>query len=155
MSAYTVYKALSLWQPWGTLMQLGLKRNETRGWETSYRGHLLIHAAKKWNGELERMCVAPPFFDPLVKALGLAAASFPRKSLPFGAILCRVRLVDCVRITPQNAPTGDERLFGDYTPGRFMWITDSLQVFPRPIPMNGAQGLFDVPATLVPGRVAA
>ena len=39
-------KALSLTQPWATLVVIGAKRIETRSWHTSYVGPLLIHAAK-------------------------------------------------------------------------------------------------------------
>lgn len=40
-------KALTLWQPWASLVALGVKTIETRSWSTSYRGPLAIHAAKK------------------------------------------------------------------------------------------------------------
>lgn len=41
------YRSIVLWQPWASLIPLGLKGNETRSWPTSYRGKLLIHAAKR------------------------------------------------------------------------------------------------------------
>ncbi len=37
-------KALSLWQPWASLIALGVKTIETRSWATNYRGPLAIHA---------------------------------------------------------------------------------------------------------------
>ena len=37
-------RAISLWQPWATLIANGHKRYETRAWRTAYRGPLLIHA---------------------------------------------------------------------------------------------------------------
>ena len=37
-------KALTLKQPWATLISEGLKEYEFRSWKTSYRGKLLIHA---------------------------------------------------------------------------------------------------------------
>lgn len=40
-------KALTLWQPWASLIALGVKTIETRSWSTSYRGPLAIHAAAK------------------------------------------------------------------------------------------------------------
>ncbi len=47
-------KALTLCQPWASLVALGHKRIETRCWETKYRGTLAIHAAAalppKWLG---------------------------------------------------------------------------------------------------------
>lgn len=40
-------KTLSLWQPFAQAISLGIKKHETRGWKTDYRGPLAIHAAKK------------------------------------------------------------------------------------------------------------
>jgi hypothetical protein len=39
-------KALTLYQPWASLIQLNIKTIETRSWATKYRGPLAIHAAK-------------------------------------------------------------------------------------------------------------
>jgi len=54
-------KALTLTQPWASLMALQSKTIETRSWYTAYRGELVIHAAKgfpKWAKETceERYC---------------------------------------------------------------------------------------------------
>lgn len=43
-------KALTLRQPWASLVALGVKTIETRGWSTSYRGPLAIHAAATVTG---------------------------------------------------------------------------------------------------------
>lgn len=43
-------KAISLWQPWASLVPAGAKPVETRSWSTSYRGPLAIHAAKTTDG---------------------------------------------------------------------------------------------------------
>lgn len=40
-------KAITLWQPWASLVALGVKTIETRSWSTSYRGQLFIHAAAR------------------------------------------------------------------------------------------------------------
>ena len=39
-------KALSLTQPWASLVVIGAKCYETRSWATNYRGPLAIHASK-------------------------------------------------------------------------------------------------------------
>lgn len=39
-------RAISLWEPWASLIRTGAKTFETRSWETKYRGLLLICAAK-------------------------------------------------------------------------------------------------------------
>lgn len=130
-------KAISLWQPWASAMALGWKRNETRHWPTKYRGPLLIHAAKK--------VIGWPSIDLQSLFDGIA---FQPSNLPRGAILCQVNLVDCKRILIHNWPEGIERMLGDYTPNRFMWITEDLQAF-NPIPFRGSQGFFNVPDKLV------
>lgn len=38
--------ALTLMQPWATLVAIGAKRIETRSWATRYRGPSAIHAAR-------------------------------------------------------------------------------------------------------------
>ena len=38
-------KALSLTEPYATLIRKGIKTIETRSWKTSYRGKLYIHAS--------------------------------------------------------------------------------------------------------------
>ncbi len=40
-------KAITLWQPWASLIAIGAKKIETRSWATKYRGPLAIHAAIK------------------------------------------------------------------------------------------------------------
>lgn len=40
-------KALTLWEPFASLVAYGVKRIETRSWPTSYRGPLAIHAAQR------------------------------------------------------------------------------------------------------------
>jgi hypothetical protein len=42
-------KALSVMQPWATLIALGAKHIETRSWATSHRGQLAIHASSRMN----------------------------------------------------------------------------------------------------------
>ena len=39
-------KALTLTQPWASLVACGAKTIETRSWRTPYRGPVAIHAAK-------------------------------------------------------------------------------------------------------------
>ena len=131
-------KAISLCQPWASLMALGAKKIETRSWATNYRGQLLIHASKKvvpWKSEIsEEVC----------KALG-GTMTF------YGCLLCVVDLIDCQRVTFFfNVPPKPELLFGDYTPGGFMWITENPRPFDPPLLYRGQQGLFDVPDSRIP-----
>jgi hypothetical protein len=48
-------KALTLIQPWASLVAIGAKRVETRGWRTSYRGPLAI--ASRASSDYRRLAV--------------------------------------------------------------------------------------------------
>ncbi|MCI0391874.1 MAG: hypothetical protein MOB07_24290 [Acidobacteria bacterium] len=57
----TALKALSLRQPWASLMAIGAKRNETRGWCTKHRGWVAIHAAGRMD-DCEMDTALDPWF---------------------------------------------------------------------------------------------
>ncbi len=132
-------KALTLWQPWATLIAVGAKRYETRSWATDYRGPLVIHAAKR-----------PPKLqeiNPWIVDALLAHGYESIDHLPLGAALCVVDLVDVVPadlVAKQlQAARADELLFGNYAPGRFAWKLENVRRFPEPVPARGRQGLWD------------
>lgn len=142
-------KAISLWQPWATLMAIGAKKIETRSWYTNQRGPVAIHAAKKWTDNLVLTCTSRTFGA----ALGIDRRAYDNiieykkdltAYLPFGAILAVGILTDCVKTTLSNIPEDDEYYFGDYTPERFMWKFEKIIKLPEPIPYRGAQGFFNI-----------
>jgi hypothetical protein len=100
-------KVLTLWQPWASLVQLGVKTIETRSWSTTYRGPLAIHAAARPVGRCTRCngggMVAPGSSCPecggdgrheLMGAYWDHAVDDP----PLGAIVATCTLVDVVPI---------------------------------------------------------
>jgi hypothetical protein len=131
-------KALSLWQPWATLVIIGAKQWETRPRNMLYRGPLAIHAAKFMHPEFEPMCASWPFKE-IFDARGFSYATLPR-----GVILGTTRVVDC-RPTIDVAHEIEliERAFGDYRPGRFAIELADTVAFTYPIPARGMQGLWD------------
>ena len=52
-------KAISLLQPWATLVIIGVKTIETRSWGTHHRGNILIHASQGKAGSI--FALEPPF----------------------------------------------------------------------------------------------
>lgn len=149
-------KCLSLWQPWATLMALGAKTVETRSWSTTYRGLLAIHAAKMWSTELHAIACGEVFWRALCGDTGVLGAAnglvnLPNEltkygggCLPFGAVVAVVDLDDCRDVGHLN-PGKVEREFGDYSPGRFGWVTSNPRMLRRPVALNGRQGLFGLP----------
>ena len=117
---------------------MGEKKLETRSWQTAYRGPLLIHAS-------------------LGTAGALLTAELPFKkyipdfsALPFGCIIGKVQLVSIVRIgatdfTEQqlNRLSLEERAFGDYATGRFVWLLEEAIAFAQPVPVRGALQLWE------------
>lgn len=129
-------RAISLWQPWASAMCSGVKRNETRSWPTSYRGDLLICSAKR---------------KPSLEEVGDMATFETAMAMPYGCALCVVELYDCVPTalfygaTPLKISEAESSL-GDYTAGRFAWLTRNCRKLKRPMPILGHQGLWIISA---------
>lgn len=132
-------KAITLWQPWATAMAKGSKRNETRGWETSYRGDMVICSAKR---------------KPTRDECGDENESYQAcLALPYGFALCVVEIYDCVPTQyfmrrsdraklPLRTITETEWHLGNYSDGRFAWLTKNLRELKTPVPVIGRQGFF-------------
>jgi hypothetical protein len=137
-------KALTVRQPWATLIASGAKRIETRGWAPGYRGRLAIHAAKGFPGSAKAVCLDEPFFSALTVERGAQQAL----ALPFGAIIATADLVEVLRIGPSSSgwrpPGGErERAFGDYRDGRYAWLLVDVEPLAVPVPAKGALGLWE------------
>jgi hypothetical protein len=125
-------KCISVRQPWAHLIihghpQLCVKDVENRVWHTSYRGPLLIHAARQVDTQ--------------------AVVWFRRHgvkfdTLDFGAVIGLANLVDCLRECRMSS-WHNEGLYGFY-------LRDP-RPLPAPVPKRGLQGLFPVPVESVPG----
>lgn len=138
-------KCLSLHQPWATLIAIGAKRIETRGWSTSYRGPLAIHAAKFYSMQTAAFANSEPCASAL-REHGLSWEKLPR-----GAIIAVCNLVDCVVIRPGHEQVAEpEQSFGDFRAGRFMWLLADVCALPEPITFPGRQALFNVDLQLPP-----
>ncbi len=62
--------ALSLKQPWATLLAHGIKVIEIRKWPTIHRGHVLIHAAKIADERPEAWKHVPPELSEIAELRG-------------------------------------------------------------------------------------
>lgn len=130
-------KALSLWQPWASLIAVGAKKIETRHWSTSHRGPLAIHAAKTRAGFESAVSIRSEY-------LQLCGYCYDAE-MPTGVLLCVVDLVDCVSTENLVGKISEqERAFGNYQVGRFGWIMENVRVLPTPVAYRGRQGIFSV-----------
>lgn len=135
-------KAITLWQPWATLVALGEKRVETRSWATSYRGPIAIHAAQRkpeWTGnEVIRRALAfhgyeDDTYDGAVRQL-----------LPRGRVVAVAELVDVREMTHELIHDQDpkEVWLGTWEPGRFAWFLENVRKIEPPVPARGRQQLW-------------
>lgn len=132
-------KALSIWQPYASMIMGYMKVYETRSWTTDYRGRLYIHASKKVSKEdlgKHEDCVR--LLEPLT----------------YGAVLGYVELVN---IQPawfvKRRTKNDIELYrGDFSDGRYAWVLHDPVLFKEPLPYRGQQGLFEIPDDLLLGR---
>ena len=136
-------KALTIHQPFATLIALGEKRFETRGWATKYRGPIAIHAAKKVDKEV---CLEEPFHSVL------AEHGYTADNLPTGAVVAIANLTGCypVLATKQKAALiglgeyveENELAFGRYEEGRYAWEMSEIKQI-DPVRAKGQQGLWN------------
>lgn len=139
-------KAISLWQPWASLWLSPRKVHETRHWPTDHRGPLCVHAAKRLvtdcGEELDEICISE-------------FGALWRRTLPRGALLGTVDLIDCLptNARPMFMPmNGDDLACGDFSADRYGWRRDSFSLFDKPIPYIGRQGFFQVPDAMLAER---
>ena len=143
-------KALTLTQPWATLVAVGENSIETRSWGTSYRGPLSIHSAKGFPRDARELCRMSPYREAL-RSHGYTDAL----SLPLGAVIALAELVDVMTFTRgtlrdvrARAKSGEfpthEADFGDFSPGRYGWVLKDVRALREPIPARGMLGLWEV-----------
>lgn len=163
-------RAITVFQPWATLLTHGLKRCETRParWaKTLTPGPLLIHAAKAWGPTQADIVTSGPFAE------ALRLCNLDAFSLPLGAIVGVVNVRCCISTeNVQWEPSKDrffgidgysatvvvgswEKAFGDFSAGRIAVVTDQPRAFKKPIPYRGQHTLFDVPEPAYGGELAA
>lgn len=145
--------AISLWEPWATLVVLGFKKLETRSWAWSYRGPLAIHAARHRSRDIDKLIRSEPF-----------AGCLGDTPLSWGKVVGTVTKGECLVIrgdglwSPQMAmplPPEPELSFGDYRPGRKAWVLENALRFAVPFARPGRQGPFEVPDELIASALAA
>jgi len=136
-------KAISLHQPWASLIAIGAKEMETRHWTTEYRGPIAIHAAKSKANEAV-------FYSEPFRSVFASAYIRNFDQLPFGAIIAEgvlERIFKADGIAPKLS--ANEKAFGDFSAGRAAWWIKHIRAF-EPVPFVGQQGLFEIPVNLIP-----
>ncbi|MCE9533962.1 MAG: ASCH domain-containing protein [Planctomycetes bacterium] len=141
-------KALTIKQPWAGLIAAGIKPIENRTWRTWYRGPLLIHASRRWTskcGELARFARTAASLEDVP-----SIPSDEEMRAYCGRLLCKVNLVDCVKIG-ELPPT----LRGHWAAaGPWCWILEGLVLVPSLPAARGKLSLWEWPVSTVAEVVA-
>lgn len=123
-------KVLTIKQPWATLIMQGNKKFEFRSWQTKYRGDLLIHAGKG-----------------IDKEAMVRLKKYLPEDLPLGKILGRVKLVDCIKMSPEIKEMLLKENDEIYTKSSFKenygWQVTDVEVFDKPIDAKGHLSLWE------------
>ena len=123
-------KVLTIKQPWATLIIQGDKRFEFRSWQTKYRGDLLIHAGKGIDKEAMKR-----------------VKKYLPENLPHGKILGKVKLVDCIKMSPEFKKQLLKENSDIYTKSSFQenfgWQIADVEVFKEPIEVKGHLSLWE------------
>lgn len=114
--------ALTIRQPWASLIVAGIKDVENRTWTTQAPRRVAVHAAKQW----DRAWADSPAADVI------AAFIAEHEPLPTGAIIGSVTVADVVRDNP--SPWAE--------PDCWHWTLAEPEVFAKPIPMRGRLSLW-------------
>lgn len=138
-------KAITIKQPWASLIAINKKHYETRSWNTKYRGPILIHAGKKIEKEyLKDYLFKNPLSESGIKNI---------EDIPVGAIIAKAILKDCIKVVECGYTysiledgtkiEGDEFYFGDYSEGRYIWKLEEVIQLKEPIPCKGQLSLWN------------
>lgn len=138
-------KAITIRQPWATLIMLKEKQLETRSRQTKHRGEIAIHAGKVIDKEACN--------DYWIKSTLAKHGIKSYEDLPTGAVLGTANLVECNRVeatigyvsvlSDGSTIEGLEVAFGDYTEGRYTWKLANVQAFEVPIEAKGQLSLWN------------
>jgi activating signal cointegrator 1 len=135
-------KALSLWQPWASLIALRVKTVETRSWRTSYRGPLAIHATKRvpWKSSADEgeraAAMTGEIPRPLWEAMRAHVDEYPllwAARLPRGVIVATCQLVDVLPITGPNDAGHDEFVCPDIGGGLTLYRFENGGMYPATV----------------------
>ncbi len=144
-------KALTLHQPWASLIAHGVKSIETRDWPPPRRligQRIAIHAGRKRevSGNLHP--------ESLRAVLDLYGVGWGDR-IPLGAVVATALLMDARQVRFQHyagrvlasspSYTGwvEPDPYGDFSTGRWLWFLMDVEPCNPPVPAVGHQGLWD------------
>jgi hypothetical protein len=134
--------ALSIWNPWATLIVYRHKAIETRGYPAPrfLVGQRIAIASTKSIRPPQRLALTEAVFAEHYQAIRFPAL----EALSNGFVLGTARLAAIEPITDELIAglSTKERAFGWYELGRWAWHLDKVRRFKTPYPARGGQGFW-------------
>lgn len=125
-------KAISLEQPFASLVGMGAKTIETRPWSTDYRGPLAIHSADTF------IQVTDLYHRGL-----LISAGIDYEQLPLGKIIAIARLIGCKEVITREIPCYPQLAFSNFIPGWYALELADIKLLAIPVPAKGHARLWE------------
>jgi hypothetical protein len=122
-------KALTVKQPWASLILAGYKDVENRSRPTKHRGPLAIHVSKRAAAGNGFELLPSPEIFPWSHAL---LATSP-KYAQFGMVIGTVDVVDCIQDSKSPWAMRDH----------WHWVLDNARPLDEPVPAKGRLGLWE------------
>lgn len=124
-------KAITLHQPWASLVAWGEKKYETRSWGTAYRGEIAIHAGL-------HLVKNQSFWHEIHRKYDLV-------DVPLGMIVAIARLETVIMMDRRLIATISDKEYstGDWQVGRWAWDLRDIRPLNEPIPARGHQRLWN------------
>jgi hypothetical protein len=150
-------KVLALHQPWASLIAIGAKKVETRGWPAEKYGlvgeRVAVQATKTgipkyefeelFDGSPYFAAALRPIFDPECQFSDRDLPGVLWKTLPRGVILATAVVDRSEQMGPLliQRQSRAEWSFGDWQIGRYAFFLRGVEELPEPIPFSGHQGV--------------
>jgi len=126
-------KAISIKQPWASLIVHGIKNIENRTWKTHFRGRVYIHASGKSAGNLMALLNHSQMSE-LIDYQHINNHFVDAEI--FSAIIGEVEIIDCVinhpSIWAEKAPKDNPEKFEFYPP-IYNWVLANPVLYDKPI----------------------
>ena len=122
-------KALTIKEPWATLIIEGYKKYEFRSWKTNYRGQILIHAGLSLENNMKER--------------------FKDYNLEYklGYIIGEAEIVDCILVDKElneKLRTINPLVYGiSNHEQKYAWELENIKKYDNPIPCKGKLGLWN------------
>lgn len=139
-------KALSIKQPWASLIAHGIKDIENRTWKTKFRGRIYIHASGNWTPKPKDFDTYDPIYSndqwrEIIEnypnyLLSLLDPKELMDKLPLSAIIGEVEIVDCV-INYSSIWAEKTPLFPLDRRPIYNWVLANPVLYEEPIPAKG------------------